>query len=134
VGARGFSTLIRALGPVALLCLCVSGTAAHEINPDRPDLTTGAEVVPVGALQVETGFEYERARVGGGPAERQATVQAVLRAGLASGLEVSLEGEPFVWRRAEREDSGSGDYTLGLKYRFHAPAGDEAGPTLAVKP
>lgn len=134
MGARGFSTLIRALIPAALLGLCVSGASAQEINPDRPDLTTGTEIVPVGALQIETGFEYERARVGGGPAERQATVQAVLRAGLTSRLEVSLEGEPFVWRRAEREDSGSGDYTLGLKYRFHAPAVDEAEPALAVKP
>ncbi|HEY7652625.1 MAG TPA: transporter [Methylomirabilota bacterium] len=134
MGPRGDSTLIRALVPAALLGLCVSGAHAQEINPDRPDLTTSAEIMPVGALQLETGFEYERARVGGGPAERRATVQAVLRAGLTSWLEVALEGEPFVWRRAEREDRGSGDYTLGLKYRFHAPAADEAGPALAVKP
>ncbi len=134
MGARGFSTLIRTLVAAALLGLCASGASAQEINPDRPDLTTSAELVPVGALQIETGFEYERARVGGGPTERQAIVQAVLRAGLTSRLEVSLEGEPFVWRRAGREDSGSGDYTLGLKYRFHAPAADEAGPALAAKP
>ena len=134
MGARGFSTLIRALVAAALLGLCVSGASAQEINPDRPDLTTSAEIVPVGALQIETGFEYERARVGGGSAERRATVQALLRAGLTSRLEVALEGEPFVWQRAGREDSGSGDFTLGLKYRFHAPPADEAGPALALRP
>ena len=53
---------------------------------------------------------------------------------LRAGLTTRLEGEPSVWRRAGREDSGSGDYTLGLKYRFHTPAADEAGPALAVKP
>lgn len=134
MGARGFTTLIRSLVAAALLGLCVSRAPAQEINPDRPDLTTSAELVPVGALQIETGFEYERARVGGGPAERRALLLAVLRAGLTSRLEVSLEGEPFVWQRAGREDSGSGDYTLGLKYRFHAPAAEEAGPALAVRP
>ena len=35
-------------------------------------------------------------------------------------LEISLEGEPFVWQRADH-DRGSGDYTLGLKYRLFAP-------------
>ena len=34
--------------------------AAQDINPDRPDLTTSAELVPAGSLQLETGIEYER--------------------------------------------------------------------------
>ena len=104
------------------------GAAAQDINPDRPDLTTSAEVVPPGALQIETGLEYERARVGGGPAERQLSVQGVLRLGLTPALEISLEGEPFVWLRAAEDDHGSGDYTLGLKYRFLAPSPDAAAP------
>lgn len=123
-----------ALAPAALLCLWVATAHPQEINPDRPDLTTSAEVVPVGALQIETGVEYGRTRVGGSPTEQQLSVQTTLRAGLTSALEVSLEGEPFVWLRAGREDGGSGDYTLGLKYRFHAPPAGAAGPSLAVKP
>ena len=122
------------LAAAALLWLGVTGTAAQDINPDRPDLTTSAEVVPAGALQIETGLEYERARVGDGPTERQLSVQGVLRLGLTPAFEISLEGVPFVWLRADQEDHGSGDYTLGLKYRFHAPASDGAGPALAVKP
>lgn len=129
-----------ALAPLVLLAAAATlwlGTAAataQDINPDRPDLTTSAEVVPAGALQVETGLEYERARVGGGPTERQLSVQGVLRLGLTPALEVSLEGVPFVWLRSGEEDHGSGDYTLGLKYRFQAPAPDASGPALAVKP
>lgn len=120
-----------AFGLVALLWLGATGAAAQDINPDRPDLTTSAEVVPVGAVQIETGLEYGRTRVGGGPTERQLTVQGVLRAGLLPALEVSLEGQPFVWLRAGQEDHGSGDYAIGLKYRFYAP---DDGPALAVKP
>ena len=93
----------------------------QDINPDRPDLTTSAEVVPPGALQIETGLEYERARVGGGPSERQFSVQGVLRLGLTPRLEISLEGQPFVWLRAAEDDHGSGDYTLGLKYSSTRP-------------
>jgi hypothetical protein len=125
---------LAALVPASLLCLWVTAACAQDINPDRPDLTTSAEIVPAGAIQIETGLEYERARVGGAPAERQLSVQAVLRAGLTSRLEVSLEGEPFVWLRAGREDSGSGDYALTGKYRFLDPGADGAGPALAVKP
>jgi hypothetical protein len=61
-------------------------------------------------------------------------VQGVLRLGLTPALEIGLEGEPFVWLRATEDDHGSGDYTLGLKYRFHAPSPDGAGPALAIKP
>lgn len=121
------------LAPTALLWLSTAA-AAQDINPDRPDLTTSAEVVPAGALQIETGLEYERARVGGGPTERRLSGQGVLRLGLTSALEISLEGEPFVWLRATEDDHGSGDYTLGFKYRFHAPSPDGAGPALAIKP
>jgi hypothetical protein len=125
---------LAALLVVTLAGLWAAGATAQDINPDRPDLTTSAEVVPVGALQIETGLEYERARVGGGPAERQLTVQGVLRLGLTSAVEISLEGEPFVWLRSDEDHRGSGDYTLGLKYRFHAPAPEGAGPALALKP
>jgi hypothetical protein len=122
------------LTAAAILGLWAVGATAQDINPDRPDLTTSAEVVPAGALQIETGLEYERARVGGGPTERQLSAQGVLRLGLTPALEVSLEGVPFIWLRATEDDHGSGDYTLALKYRFHAPSPDGAGPSLALRP
>jgi hypothetical protein len=119
---------------VTLVGLWAAAAPAQDINPDRPDLTTSAEVVPAGALQIETGLEYARERVGGGPTERQLSVQGVLRLGLTPALEISIEGEPFLWLRAAADDRGSGDYTLGLKYRFLAPAPDGGGPALALKP
>lgn len=123
-----------ALATAILLGLWAAAAPAQDINPDRPDLTTSAEIIPAGALQIETGLEYARERVGGGPTERQLSVQGVLRLGLTPALEISIEGEPFVWLRAAEDDHGSGDYTLGLKYRFHAPAPDGGGPALALKP
>jgi hypothetical protein len=120
----------------ALLGLWPLAALAQDINPDRPDLTTSAELVPAGALQLETGLEYERERVGGGPTRQQLTTQAVLRAGLLARLEVSLEGEPFVWQRAGDDARGSGDYTLALKYRLYAPpeGGDTPSVALALRP
>ena len=90
-------TPLRILAAAAFLWLWAAAASAQDINPDRPDLTTSAEVVPAGALQIETGLEYERARVGGGPTERQLSVQATLRLGLTPAVEISLEGVPFVW-------------------------------------
>jgi len=130
----GRLNLLVALISTALLCLWPLPAHGQGINPDRPDLTTSAELVPPGALQIETGIEYERARVGGGPTQQQLSTQAVLRAGVARVLELSLEGEPFVWQRAEHDASGSGDYTLGLKYRLYAPPVTGSGPMVAVKP
>ncbi len=130
----GRLSFLVAVIPSVLLCLWPLAALAQGINPDRPDLTTSAELVPVGALQIETGLEYERARVGGGPTQHQFSTQAVLRAGLAAVLEVSLEGEPFVWQRGDHDSAGSGDYLLGLKYRLYAPPEGSGGPLVAVKP
>src|SRR5260370_34226836 len=96
--------------------------------------STRDKLVPPGALQIETGLEYERARVGGGPTQQQLTAQAVLRAGLATVLEVSLEGEPFVWQRADHDTAGSGDYTLGLKHPPCAPPAGSGRPRRRAKP
>jgi len=93
-----------------------------------------AEVVPARALQIESGVEYGKERVGGNPTVRKLLVQTALRLGLTRALEISVDGVPFVWQRTAEDDYGSGDYTLGFKYRFLAPAPDGAGPALGVKP
>jgi len=53
---RGRGTVIAFVAS-ALLGLWPLATVAQDINPDRPDLTTSAELVPAGALQLETGLE-----------------------------------------------------------------------------
>ncbi len=120
------SILLLALGPTA--------AAAQDINPDRPDVTTSAELVPAGALQLETGIEYGHERTGGQPTGKRLSTQAVLRAGVLPVLELSIEGEPFDWERTDREASGSGDYTLGLKYRVFDPPPDSVAPLISLKP
>ena len=87
MSSRAAGTPLATLAAAALLGLWAAGATAQDINPDRPDLTTSAEVVPAGALQIETGLEYERARVGGGPTARQLSAQGVLRLGLTRALE-----------------------------------------------
>ena len=49
-------------------------------------------------------------------------------------LELSIEGEPFDWQRTDREASGSGDYTLGVKYRLFTPPVGSTAPIVSVKP
>jgi hypothetical protein len=114
--------------------LWTTGAGAQDINPDRPDLTTSAEIVPARSLQIENGIEYGQERVGGHPTIRQLSVQTTLRLGLTPSLEISVDGVPFVWERAGEDDQGSGDYTLGFKYRFLAPSPDGTGPALGIKP
>ena len=126
--------LVPLLATLWLLGPGPTPAAAQDINPDRPDLTTSAELVPAGSLQLETGIEYERARTGGQPTGQLLSTQAVLRAGILRVLELSIEGEPFDWQRTDREASGSGDYTLGVKYRLFTPSVGSTAPLVSVKP
>ncbi|HEU4438666.1 MAG TPA: transporter [Methylomirabilota bacterium] len=122
------------LVPCALAWLGASLASAQPVDPDRPDLTTSAKVVGTGRLQLETGFDYEQERVGGSPTEKRLTLQATLRAGVTDALELSLETEPYVWRwSGGDDDSGSGDYTLGSKYRFFTPAPGSGAPLLGLR-
>jgi hypothetical protein len=126
--------ILAALAHSALLGLWVSAAVAQPIDPDRPDLTTSAKVVGAGRLQLETGFDYEQARVGGSPMDKRLTLQATLRAGVTETLELSLETQPYAWRwSGGDDDSGSGDYTLGSKYRIYAPPPGSGAPLLAVR-
>ncbi|HEY7254779.1 MAG TPA: transporter [Methylomirabilota bacterium] len=126
--------ILARLMPCALLGLWVSTAAAQPIDPDRPDLTTSAKVVGAGRLQLESGFEYKQARVGGSPTEKELTLLSTLRAGITDTLELSLETEPYVWQWAGGDDDrGSGDYTLGSKYRLYAPPPGSGAPLLAVR-
>ena len=123
-----------ALVPCALLSVWASIAPAQPIDPDRPDLTTSAKIVSPGRPQLETGFLYEQARVGGEPTDKQLTLLATLRAGISDTLELSLETQPYSWLwSGDDEDRGSGDYTLGSKYRVYGPPPGSGGPLLAVR-
>jgi hypothetical protein len=132
---RGWA-LRAALVALVPICATYSPSAAaeatSEVDPDRPDISNSARTLPRGVVQVESGAEYARTSRGGTSAERRLAVQLDVRAGLTDRLEARLESEPLVRLRGPDDDTGSGDYTFGVKYRFFDPADRSAWPTLAA--
>ena len=108
--------------------------ADGEISPDRASLTSNTRTVRPGVIQIETGVEYSESRIGGGESERRFGAQLALRTGLTNALEARLGGEPFVRLRGEKDDTGPGDLTLGLKYRFLDAGEGEWWPSLGLQP
>jgi Putative MetA-pathway of phenol degradation len=119
-----------------LLMIALAGaTAGEEIQPDRPEVTESARLVPRSSLQLETGFVFSSQRSAGMPTENTFGIEADLRIGVARQLEVDIEGDPFVRVRGPQDDTGFGDITLGVRYRFLEGVEDEPWPpSLAVKP
>ncbi len=110
-------------------------SAAEEIQSDRPEVTESARLLPRGAAQLETGFLYSSQRAAGLPTEKVFGIEGVLRIGVARDFEVNLESDPLVRVRGPQDDTGFGDVTLGVRYRFLEEAEDETWPpNLAVKP
>ncbi|HEV8440956.1 MAG TPA: transporter [Methylomirabilota bacterium] len=126
----------RALALVVCLLLGVSdlGGAVEDdaVAPDRPDVTNSTQTVPPGAVQLETGLEYSRASQADAPAERRLALQGTLRVGVTTRLELRLEGEPLVRLRGSDEDTGPGEWALGLKYRFLDQAEPSWRPSLGL--
>jgi hypothetical protein len=122
------------LGPAValLLLLAAPARAQGDIEPDRPSVSTSTRTVPARAVQLETGMEYSQAS--GGAVEHRLGVEATLRAGITERLELRLEGEPLVHLHGPDDDTGHGDLSLGVKYRF-VESDEAAGrPALGVLP
>ena len=101
-----------------LLALCAAPSIAAEIEPDRPELTESAKLVPRGATQLEFGPAFSRERQAGQAPEKTFQVEADLRIGLARNVELNLGWDPLVRVRGSDDDTGVGDVTLGVRYRF----------------
>ncbi len=134
MGAKRAGRILLALGLLLASGGLASARAESEVTPDRPGVTDDTRTVPLGAFQIEAGLEYARTNVAASPAERRLAVQTALRIGLADRLEVRLEGEPLVRLRGAEEDTGPGDLTLGLKYRFLDAPEEQWWPSLGVEP
>ena len=102
-----------------------------EVAPDRPDVTNSTQTVPLGAVQLETGIAYARARQAGAPVQQSLAFEGTVRVGLSDRLEARLEGEPVVQLRGA-EDTDHGGLGIGFKYRFL----DEGSwwPSLGIQP
>jgi len=107
---------------------------ADRIVTDRPSVSTSASTVPPGAFQIESGAEYARARVGGGPDERRLALGVDLRVGITEQVEIAVAGEPLVRLRGAEDDTGNGDVSLKAKYRFLDSREDSPRPALALQP
>jgi len=120
---------------VLVLAVLLSAPAlAQEIDPDRPELTESAKLVPRGAWQLESGLALSRERQGGRRAEHTFEAEADLRIGVTRDLELNVGWAPLVHVWGPEDDSGSGDVTLGARYRFGEGVEEELWPPyLAVK-
>ena len=128
--------MLHRLLAVALLLLLasVAPTTAAEIEPDRPELTESAKLVPRGAVQLEAGVAFSSERRAGLATEKTFAAEADLRIGVSRNVELNLGWEPLVRVRGPQDDTGVGDVTLGVRYRFVEGFEDEAWPPhTAVK-
>jgi Putative MetA-pathway of phenol degradation len=91
---------------------------ADRIDPDRPEVTESAKLVPRGSVQLETGVAVSKERRAGEPTEWTLEFEAEFRIGLTRQLELDLEWEPLVLVRGPRDDTGIGDIAIGIRYRF----------------
>ena len=121
---------------IALLLVSVSPPVipAAEIEPDRPEVTESAKLVPRGAVQLESGAALSRERRAGVAAENTVQIEADLRIGVAHAIELNLGWEPLVRVGGPEDDTGTGDVTVGVRYRFIEGIEDDPWPPhLAVK-
>jgi len=107
---------------------------SDRIVTDRPSVSNSASTIPPGAFQIESGAEYSRARMGGGPDERRLGLDLTVRVGIAERIEVAVDGEPFVRLRGAQDDTGNGDVALKGKYRFLDSREGSRWPALAIQP
>ena len=144
--------LRRLPGALALgLLFQISATAHAEpdganqedlINPDRPGIADGSNVVGTGRFQVETGIqlEYRRDRLS---RERTTFAPTLLRLGIYEGLEARLESNTYTWMKSSdvldgvSRTDGASPTSIGFKYHFIDGAGIErpsVGAILRVFP
>jgi hypothetical protein len=119
---------------VALLFVIVSASAtlAADIDPDRPELTESAKLVPRGAVQLESGVEFSRERRAGLSTEKTFKAEADVRIGVSRDIELNLGWEPLVRVRGPEDDTGIGNVSLGVRYRFVEGREDELWPPYAA--
>ena len=127
-------SVVAVCGALALEASVAVAEEPTRIQTDRPSVSNSTSTVLPGALQIEGGVDYSVSRVSGGSDERQFQLGAMLRAGLTDRLEVRLDGAPLVRLRGAEDDTGFGDPTLSLKYRFLDVREGSWWPSLGLLP
>lgn len=105
------------------------------INPDRPGIADGPNVVGPGRVQIETGVQIEYHKNSTGR-QHLFFVPALLRIGLDKKWEVRVEGNTYARLHSldvegEKRSEGIAPTSIGVKYHFTDSSGP-AHPALAA--
>jgi len=135
-----YSGCAAALGLGLALSAPISAQAAAAddyINPDRPGIADGSNVVGPGHVQIETGVQ-EEFRHTGGVSDRTLLLPTLVRLGLSKDWELRVETTgAYIWDRVSDPTSGVtksegvDPISLGVKYHFQDTAGPSQ-PSLGV--
>ena len=99
------------------------------IEPDRPDVTNGTHIVPVGLVQVEFGGLYMRDQ----PGQSAASSPFTVRVGLADWVEARLGADGVTTQATGgSRATGFGNVQVGAKFRLWADPG--GAPVLSILP
>lgn len=107
------------------------------INPDRPGIADGSNVVGPNHFQIETAFQQEFRGNSSSGSER-IFIPTLLRFGLDKSWEFRIEGNAFTWMNAYEatksivRSEGIAPTSLGLKYHFIDSAGAERPSVGAI--
>jgi len=122
------------LAAALLLTAPRASAQQDDVNPDRPGAGTSAFTVPRGALQIESGIDHASERRAGEPTQRRTSLATTVRYGLRDGVELRLDGEPFVALRGGEHATNVGDILLGAKLRLLEGGEGPLRPTLSLLP
>jgi len=117
-------------------CQTASPAGDDDINPDRPGIADGSQVIGPGRFQVEAGLQAEFRR-DGDARERTLFLPTLLRLGIDEAWELRLETSGYVWDRVQGPGSaaatseGASPVSLGVKYHFLDSAGPQR-PSMGV--
>ncbi len=115
---------------VWLFCMALQAAppAIAPIEPDRPDVTNGTNIVDTGLLQVEAGVQHVRMGT-----QRSLGTPLTLRVGLLEWLEARVSTDGFLHQTDTSSSvNGAGNVQLGAKVRLFADPGGV--PVLSVLP
>ena len=93
------------------------------INPDRPGIADGSNVVGAGRFQIEAGIQQEFRRDGAAN-ERSLFVPTLLRLGINDNWEARIESNVYTWLRqfdpatGGSRSEGAMPASLGMKYHI----------------
>lgn len=138
--SRPISTLMRIL--CLLLVLTVPGGFLRaddlpDLSTERPGFSTPSAPVGLGILQLEQGYTFEWARLGGSNLRTFAAPQSMIRFGIKKTLELRFSTVGYEWQSARTDGqhrvvSGGNDFVLGAKFRVLPQSEHGIRPEISV--